>query len=260
MFRYEADTKPTVRRLARIERQIPYATSVALNRTAFAVRAALQKKMPEVFDRPTPYTLRSMRVQKATKARLSAEVALKDFGGKGIAASKYLRPQVFGGRRVQKRYEKALSRVGPTGYYIPAAGATMDAYGNMSRGQIVRLLSYLQAFSEQGYKANSTALSRARLAKNRKGKDGYKRINGVVYFISRGKGSMSGNREQHLPEGVWSKTGTHGAVLKPVLIVPRKEPEYTPLLPFYETAEEVYGTRFEDEYRSALDSAIATAR
>lgn len=260
MFKYKIDADAEIRRLQKIERQIPYATSVALNKTAYTMRDEIKKKISQVFDRPTPYTQRALWVRRARKNNLEAEVKLKDFGGKGTAATTYLWPQVHGGTRKQKRYEKALSRIGPSGYYIPAGGAKLDAYGNMSRGEIVKLLSYLEAFSEQGFRANSTPNSRARMAKNRVGKHGYKQINGVMYFISRGKGSMSGNREQRLPTGVWAKTGIHGVDVKPILITTKKAPEYTPRLPFYETAEEVYGKHFEDEYRSALDYAIATAR
>ncbi len=260
MFRYKLDAKSPPQYLSRAEKQVPYATSVALNKTAQAVREALRKKMPEVFDRPTPYTQRSLWIRRATKQELSAEVALKDFAGKGIAASRYLWPQVHGGQRSQKRFEKSLSQVGPDGYYIPAGGAEYDAYGNISRGQIVRMMSFVEAFGEQGYRANATAVSRARRAKNRTGQDGYKRINGVVYFVSRGKGSMSGNREQHLPAGVWQKSGTHGVDVKPVLIATKKTPTYTPRLPFYETAEQVHGEVFANEYEQAFTAALRTAR
>lgn len=260
MFKYTVDSASEIKRLQKIERQIPYATSVALNKTAYVMRDRLKEKITQVFDRPTPYTQRALWVRKANKNRLEAEVKLKDFGGKGTAATKYLWPQVHGGKRQQKRYEKALSRVGPTGYYVPAGGAKIDAYGNMSRGEIVKLMSYLEAFSEQGFRANSTPNTRARMARNRVGKHGYKQINGVQYFFSRGKGSMSGNREQTLTAGVWAKKGIHGVDVKPVLFLTKNDPSYMPLLPFYETAEEVYSKHFESEYRTALDLAISTAK
>lgn len=259
MLEYTSTAKEGARWLSRGERQVPYATSLALNRTASAIQKALVEQMGQVFDRPTPYTLRSLRLQRATKQNLTASVAYKDFAGKGTAASKYLRPQVDGGKRRQKRFENALGRIGPSGYYVPAGGADQDAYGNMSRGQIVKLLSYLQAFGEQGYRANATDKSRARTAKVRRSEAGYRRINGVVYFISRGKGTVSGNRTQHLPAGVWRKTGTHGADVAPVLLHVDNV-NYTKRLPFYETADEVYGKRFEDEFTQAFEQAMATAR
>lgn len=245
---------------AQAERQLPYATSLALNRTAQHILEALVRVTGEVFDRPTPYTLRALRLVRATKENLVATVDYRDGAGKGISADKYLPPQVLGGGRRLKRSERALSRVGlPKGYTVPAAGAEMDAYGNMSRGQIVKLLSYLQAFGEQGYRANSTQRSRARTAKVGKSAEGYKRINGVQYFVSRGKGTMSGNRRQPLPAGVWRKTGTHGADVQPVLLAVNA-PEYTPRFPFNETAEAVYNERFDAEFSTALDLALSTAK
>ncbi|MNW06180.1 hypothetical protein D3C71_2025380 [compost metagenome] len=70
---------------------------------------------------------------------------------------------------------------------------------------------------------------------------------------------MSGNRRQALPAGVWRKTGTHGADVKPLLLA-IEAPTYTPRLPFYETATEVYGERFDAEFSTAWDAALATAR
>lgn len=246
---------------AQARRQLPYATSLALNRVGQHIMDALVRVTGEVFDRPTPYTMRALRLARATKDNLVATVEYRDGAGKGLSADKYLPPHVLGGGRRLKRSERALARVGlPMGTFtVPAAGAELDAYGNMSRGQIVRLLSYLQAFGEQGYRANSTSRSRARTAKVGRTADGYKRINGVQYFVSRGKGSMSGNREQRLAAGVWQKSGTHGADVKPVLLAVA-EPSYAQRFPFYETAEAVYGELYDAEFSTALDLALSTAR
>lgn len=259
MIQYGTDANQYAKFLAGAELQVPYASALALNRTAAAVSAAIKQKINQVFDRPTPYTQRALRVRRATKQKLSARVDFKDAAGKGIPADKYLGPQVHGGGRSQKRFERALQRVGGGSFYAPGAGADLDAYGNMSRGQLVRLMSYLQAFGEQGYRANATERSRARTAKVGTSPSGYRRINGVMYFVSKGKGTMSGNREQMLPAGIWRKTGTHGADVKPVLLS-IDAPTYTPRLPFYETADEVYGKTFDQEFTRALGDALATAR
>jgi len=246
---------------AQAQRQLPYATSLALNRTGQLILEALVRTTSESFDRPTPYTLRALRLRRATKENLVAVVDYRDGAGKGISADKYLPPNVLGGGRGLKRSERALARVGlpAQAYTVPAAGAELDAYGNMSRGQIVRLLSYLQAFGEQGYRANSTERSRARAAKIGRSQQGYKRINGVQYFVSRGKGTMAGNRRQPLAAGVWRKTGTHGVDVQPVLLAIER-PEYTRRFPFYETAEAVYTERYDAEFSTALDLALATAK
>ena len=244
-----------------VERQMIFATSVALNKTAGLVRDALVSSMTTTFDRPTPYTLKALRVRPARKESLTAYVDFKDATGKGVSADRYLGPQVYGGGRSKKRSERALERSGMSAsqYMMPGAGADMDSYGNVSRGQVVRVLSYLQAFGEQGYRANATARSMARTAKVGRSKEGFKKIGGVQYFISRGKGTSSGNREQHLRAGVWSKTGTHGVDVKPIFVF-TEAPAYVPLFEFYETADEVFGESFDAEYATALDAAINTAR
>ncbi len=257
---YQSHFDQLPKELTVVERQVPFATSLALNETANEIRSAIRMTMEQVFDRPTPYTLRSLWVERARKGDLRARVTFRESAGKGLSAHKYLSPQVEGGPRSQKRSEKAFDRVGlPMGHYVPAGGARRDAYGNMSRGQIVQLLSYFEAFGEQGYRANSTAESRAKSARNRKRKGGYKKIGGRVYFISRGRGSMSGNREQHLPAGIWEKTGIHGVEVKPIVLAVGT-PVYSPRLPFYERAEEVFAETFDANYATALDRALATAR
>lgn len=260
-IRVKSDLQKIPSEITKFERQVPYATSVALNRTADEIKRSIVDQMPRVFDRPTPYTLRSLRVDYARKSDLKAHVTFRDAAGKGTSADKYLSPQVYGGGRSQKRSERAFEGVGVLkGYLVPGGAARLDAYGNHSRGQVIQLLSYFQAFGEQGYRANATEKGIARLAKISGGKKkGYKKINGVVYFISRGKGSMSGNREQVLPAGIWQKKGTHGVDVSPVLLSV-DAPQYTQRLPFYETAQEVFGDRFEDNFASALDAALASAR
>ena len=55
----------------------------ALNRTGSSVMDALTAEMSTAFDRPTPYTLGSLRVDKATASNMLARIAPKDFAGKG---------------------------------------------------------------------------------------------------------------------------------------------------------------------------------
>lgn len=244
-----------------VERQMRYATSVALNKTAENVRDAIRGKMQQVFDRPTPYTLNALRIQRANRDALTAKVDFREASGKGIAADRYLGAQVYGGPRQEKRFEAAMRRTGKTArrFLVPGAGAVLDAYGNVSRGQIIQVLSYFEALGNNGYRANSTAKSRRRLAKLGKAEGGYKKIGGVQYFISRGKGTQANGRRQPLDAGVWRKTGIHGVDVKPVFLFV-DQPQYRPLLPFYETAEEVFTESFDAQFDTALDAAISTAR
>jgi hypothetical protein len=195
-------------------KQVPFAMAKTLTLTAKDVQAALVHEMRDSFDRPTPFTLNSVFVTAATKKSQQAIVGLKDYSAKGSAASKYLAPEIEGGPRGNKRFEKALQAAGvlPPGYFVvPGATATLDAYGNIARSLIVQLLSYFKAFPQMGYKANITDKRKALMAKDNKrtGKLG------VVYFVGRPGG---GRR----PLGVWARyTFGHGSAVKPVLIFVR---------------------------------------
>ncbi len=212
MIRIDVTTNAAqvARELDATAKRIQRATVIGLTRTAVQVKAAIRAELPKVFDRPTPWTLNSLFVAPAKFAQEvpEARVWIKDdTGGKGIAPTQYLLPEIEGGPRNWKRSERALQRAGFLGadeQIVPAAGATLDAWGNVQRGLIVQLLSYFAAFGEQGYRANATDRSRARRAKRGRTEEGFVTIRGVEYFISRGPGMWYG-RLQHLPRGIWAR-------------------------------------------------------
>lgn len=245
------DIAGTLQGLAQVrDDQIPFAVSLALNRTIEQARVETVREMERVFDRPTPYARNGLRVRRATKANLEAEIAFKDEAGKGIPADKFMAPEVFGGRRRLKRSEIALQRIGamPAGYVtVVGSGAKLDAYGNISRGQIVQILSYLQAFGEQGYRANSTPTSRARLGKTTKKKSG------IAYFALT-------YPKNGLQPGVYIREhSTRSRSVKPVLLYVR-EANYRRRLPMSEIIERTLQQRFGDELAAAMGRAIATAK
>lgn len=244
-LRIDIDTLPVSQAIARAaNKQIPFAIALALTETARRVEKAEIKVMRQRFDRPTRYTLNSLMVQKATKTRQQARVWMRDWSPKGTPAQKYLNPQVYGGERAHKRSERALIAIGamkPDEYAVPAAGARIDAYGNMSRGQIVQILSALRAFSEQGYSANRT--SSARSQRKRRGSD---------YFA----GDPGGGGR-----GVWQRVSTGwGEAIRPVLLFTESAPKYRKRLPFQQVAENVSRKYLQAEFIDALDYAIRTAK
>ncbi|MHB1098523.1 MAG: hypothetical protein ACYCZR_03095 [Burkholderiales bacterium] len=230
-------------------RQIPYATVLALNRTAARVQDAEVGEMRSVFDRPTPYTLSALRIRKASKANLTAYVEPKYMATKAISADKFLAPQILGGSRKQKRFERALIAVGamPEGYVaVPGAGARLDAYGNMSRGQIVQILSYFRAFPESGYRANMTEAGRQSMAR------GSRRSMGYTYF--------AGRPGRNLPLGIWQRHEfSMGQSIRPVLIFV-KSTHYRVRLKFDELAKKTVDRNFEKDFEVAMEQAVATAR
>lgn len=151
--------------------QIPYATMIALNNTAFAVRAKLQDTMRSVFDRPTPWLLNQVTVSKATKDHLTAVVGTLE--GKQTATGKnagftrfssgvyerVLAPHIQGGTRELRKAEVRLQRAGilPTGWLcVPSPNAPLDQYGNLPESWWVMILSWLNAlqWSSQGAMQN----------------------------------------------------------------------------------------------------------
>lgn len=242
-------------------REIPFALAKSITRTASITKAAEKAEIQRVFDRPKSYTVNAVYSTVATKANLSAKVGLKGDDaeggpsvGKGTPASKYLAPEVRGGSRRQKRFERAL--IG-AGLMLPGQFAVaprsdnwavkLDAYGNLRASLIVKLLAYFKAFGESGYKANMSGGKLQKLAKLKRNKSGHKTIGGVVYFVSFGKG-----RGNNLAPGIWAKRGTHGSDVVPVVIFTKDSPTYRPRFRFYAIAEQTIRNEFNRQFQLAL--------
>lgn len=240
-----------VARLGRLTGQMQFATALALTRTAQHVRRELEAEILRVFDRPTRWTQRALYLQPARKNRLEARVWIKDGMGWGTTApERYLRPQIYGGQRDVKRFERALQARGvlPVGMItVPAAAARLDAYGNMSRGQIVQILSYFRAFGEEGYRANITDERKQRMARSTRRKIG------TAYFaLQRPHGKLR--------PGIYQRYHlAHGSAVKPVLLFV-KAAHYRPRFDFFGVGQRVADKHIADEFKKALAQAIATAR
>ena len=155
------------------DRRMQAAIATALTRTANQVRDVVRARMRDVFDRPTPYTLGSLFVRPATADKLQASTWVKDDSATtkgGTAATKYLLPQIQGGQRRAKRFERALQMAGalPDGWYVvPGPGARLDGYGNVSNGQIIQILSQLRITLVAGATRNM-AFDKKQIAAQRK--------------------------------------------------------------------------------------------
>lgn len=233
--------------------QIPYATMLALNKTAEQIRGELRTEMDRVFDRPTPWVLNSLRIKYATKSRLMAEIAYKDKNSAESARS-MLEPHVMAGPRHYKTMEVRLNRVGilPSGWNaVPGAGANLDSYGNMSQGQITQLLNVLGTYTEAGYnKANSKTVDR--LAKGNKKKGVY----GFTYWINPPGNSGPG---KHLTPGVYQRVYTgFGTSLKPILVFVKRA-TYKTRLDFYGIGQRIVTRDLANNLREAMAQAIGTA-
>lgn len=236
------DTREVKRYLTDLERnQVPFATAVALTRTGKRVQTSLIDEMKREFDRPTPWTLRSTFLRSATKRNLEAIVGIKDqaYAGNRLSSAQILSHQFAGGGRQVKAIEKWLRRAGYLGvneFVAPGAGAKLDRYGNMSRGQVQQILSQLKAGGDPASHASASARSKRNV--KRAGK----------IFWSRGG---------HLPRGAWQRHGLH--LVRPLLIAVRS-PSYSRRINLPVLGERVVRLHAQREFEAALGQALRTAR
>lgn len=239
------------------ERQVPFALAAALTWTARDVKEAEVAEMSSVFDRPTPFTLNALFVRPATKETLQAEVGQKEVAGHRA----YLDVQVSGGNRPQKGFERmlrgsGLMRAGEVA--VPALGANLDAYGNMSKGQIVKIVSQLRTFITAGFDANASSSKRSR---GKRATEAYFVSQGVGLATFGGHSWSKGRMLQHLPRGIWVRRsfGAWGTAIKPVLLfVPRTT--YSRRLRFSDVAEATVARVFPGHFDRAFANALRTAR
>lgn len=240
------------KKLDALGKQSRFAAAVALTGTAQDVRAAEIDEMRKVFDRPTRFTLNSLFLKPATKDNLQATVFVKD----SDRPNHYLLPEIDGGLRPQKRFEELLRQrgmLGPDERTVPGAGAKIDSFGNMSRAQIIQILSQLQAFNLAGASQNATNSKRSKAKRST-----------VGYFYARhgesrqGAGSWrNGDKVQHLATGIYAKT-SDGKII-PVLIFVRRA-AYRQRLRFYDVANRVIALKFEARFAVAYANALRTAK
>lgn len=233
------------------------AAANALNDSAYEARKVVQQEMDRSFDRVTPYIRKSVFVTPASADNLTATVEPRYMGGKGVDPQNILRASIFGGQRKLKKSERAFLAAGimPRGYVaVPGDACPLDNYGNIKGSFIVQLISYFKAFGEQGYRANMTDKRKAKLAGAGRTKDGYKTINGVVYFVARGK-LRSGPGGTHLSPGIWSKTGIHGSNVKPIIMFVR-QPTYRKRLDFFDKPVKTALAKFNPRFRYHMRTII----
>ena len=131
-----AETKKLTKHLNRIQKkQIPFATSKALNDVAFDARSFIQKSLPRKLDRPTKGIISSVQVEKSKKKNL---VAIVGFAGLGFKPTKWkespakiMRRHIEGGTRSAKS----------TAIPVPIIkNIKLNKFGNLPRTKIKTLL------------------------------------------------------------------------------------------------------------------------
>jgi hypothetical protein len=249
------------------DKQLRFAQALALTRLAKTGQGLVREAMPQVFDSPTPYTLRSVGITPATPSSLQSDVHLMGMGNRW----KFLEAEIEGGKRYQRGFENLIGArtAAAAGLQtVPGQAAPLDQYGNIPANLYNQVLSSLGA--QRDSYANTTGRSMERRIRSGKAVD---------YFVGRPNGGG--------PLGIWSRTYTivpapadgrarqarqtpvtkafarkikKGYILSkihPFLILIRPG-TYPKRLAFYQMVQDMARQRYRDEFLSALQQAFST--
>ena len=238
-------------------RQVEIAAQRALLKPAKLVQEAEVKEMGRVFDRPTRWTLNSFRVV-LDKPAWSARVQVKD--GYWHRADNYLGTQIEGGGRKDKAFELALRRRGvlPVGWHaVPGQKAVLDAYGNMSVGQIKQILSWFD--SAEPHAGSTQNMGQKGRDKKRKGT---RTKRGFEYFAASPAHRLTRRvrSSQNLQPGIYKRTffsfvGPRGgrlSAIEPILIFVRSA-AYKSRFDFYGVGRRAVEQNFNREFAAAFN-------
>lgn len=147
---------------------LPGAILRALDKTLYGAQMYARAEARDSFDRPVPATIMGIRSERTGPT--SGRVYIDDGTKSPFDVSAVLAPHIHGGERGIKGIEKHLRRMGVLGqgqYVIPGTAAKRDAYGNISYGQMTKIVSAAKLMWDER-------------SNQRKGKRGY---NAGVYVI-----------------------------------------------------------------------------
>lgn len=138
-FSFDSDLNALKGTLAQKRRQMPFAISTALNSSAFDIQRELKAKLPQKLNKPTPYTLRGVQVEKSTKRTLIAKVGFAGDGFGRVPANAGIEPAEYMSRLIPKGPSVRQALPGRRGVAVPV-NARLNAYGNMPRNYINTVL------------------------------------------------------------------------------------------------------------------------
>lgn len=246
MITVTIDDREVKKLLAALPATASRAAEKAIDQTAKAIKKAIRKELRRVFDRPTPYTLNSLKVTLTKNHNMIASVWFKEPDRMG---QHYLVPQVDGGERELKGFERSIGQQ----QFIPGKAVKLNAYGNISTGQIRQIMSVLGLADRPGYQANVTTKSAKRNTKqrdyvylpNRWGK----LPPGIYRRTTKGVASTAGQRRKAKVGFGTYETGKRKAVvrargLEPIMLVGRTGASVKPLLDFYGISQRTYDANF----------------
>jgi hypothetical protein len=244
--RLSFDASTFERRMSDAERkQYPYAMMLALNETVIGGRKAVQQEMDKVFDRPTPYAKRGVVYDRAWKDKLVADVAITgDRTRGGLPATAFLGPEVYGGQRALKAFERQLQERGHLlsgEVTVPASKVKLDRYGNVAQAFLNRVMADLQ-IDYRGAGATRRRTDRS-LKTN-------KRYRTARFFVPK--------RGGRLAPGVYQRDPRDQSIFPVLLFVSARS--YAKRLAFEDVVHGHAATHFGENFAKAFAKAMASAR
>lgn len=209
-----------------VAKQIPFATSVALNDVAFQARQSLNGATNQYFNSPTKFTQSAFLVQKSKKADLTAIVYANNQQGRNRA--RYLRYGINGGTRVAKGFERFF------------AGADTD--GTLPPGTALLPTSLVKTTAQGNVSvATLKSISKGLSTTNKRG----------GFFVGTPRGA--GNR----PPGIYRRSREQ---LFPYFIKASSAPRYTGRFPIQDIGSKIVQRQFNQKFIAAMERALATAK
>ena len=264
---FDKPIKEHISVLKNIEKQTAYATSKTINDLLFGIKAKSLSHLESSFDRPNMNFLKSsFIITKSTKSQLLGTIAISDVKkGKGSSPLDVLGHQINPSKRSHRRFEKLMKRNGLMGsdmYAVPGknvGAGVLDQYGGISGKFASWIISYFGAYDKAGFKANMTDKKKKKIHSIGTSDKGYRKINGVMYFMSAGHEGFGGKRS-HLQAGIWKKSGTHGVNLEPVILFFNSKNDYSKRFDFYQIAQDYVNEKSNTLFKQNFEQAMATAR
>lgn len=148
---------------------------ISLNNTAFMIRQELANEIKGIYRNPSPFTISSFYVKKATPTNHQAVISTKEIS-KGTNPANIHTPNIKGEQRKKKGFEIRLDNEGvmaPKNFFVPTKDFPKNKFGQPNRKAINKILSQFDTLSADGFSGNKTDSKRSKGKRQRE-----------VYFLN----------------------------------------------------------------------------
>lgn len=234
------------------QRQIPFATYLALQNTAEQINKNIRTEIVRIFNNPTKQVIKSVQLQitpprfkKTPLSNMAVKFNIDDTGsgGRNLSIAESLEAEVVGGKRKYKRSETHFKSKGilKSGDMIVAGNAYLNAHGNISGGKMVQIISGVAGFDE------STFRRRTKMNISEKSKS--KNKSRSNYFVIK-------NKHGRLPAGVYERRGTK--IIPALLFI--KTANYKQRWKFQDYIQDQFDKNFNQQFENSFAYAVKTDR